>query len=131
MNTQTTSTAPATPKVGSTIVLRSLSILLGIFFIFIGAMKLSPYLSKELHKDLVCICIFFLSCLHLLLFCFLFQRKEYVKYSKVFPLSDVFDFKIPSKWYRRSVGVLEIVSGLAMSFIPNCKVAFEMHFKFN
>lgn len=40
-------------KVGSTIVLRSLSILLGLFFIFIGAMKLSPHLSKELHRDLV------------------------------------------------------------------------------
>ncbi len=42
-----------TNKVCSTIVLKSLSILLGLFFIFIGAMKISPYLSKELHKDLV------------------------------------------------------------------------------
>lgn len=45
---------PAAPtKVGSTIVLKSLSILLGLFFIFIGAMKLTPHLSKELHRDLV------------------------------------------------------------------------------
>lgn len=40
-------------KPGSSIVLKSLSILLGLFFIFIGAMKLTPHLSKELHKDLV------------------------------------------------------------------------------
>lgn len=40
-------------KVNSSIVLKSLSILLGVFFIFIGAMKITPYLSKDLHKDLV------------------------------------------------------------------------------
>ncbi|KAG4067514.1 hypothetical protein HA402_005286 [Bradysia odoriphaga] len=90
-----------TNKVGSTIVLKSLSILLGLFFIFIGAMKISPYLSKELHKDL---------------------RKEYVKYAKVFPLSSIFDFKIPSKWYRRVVGALEVVCGLAMALIPSHKI---------
>lgn len=40
-------------KVNSSIVLKSLSILLGLFFVFIGAMKISPHLSKDLHKDLV------------------------------------------------------------------------------
>lgn len=49
------------------------------------------------------------------------QRKEYVKYSKVFPLADVFDIKIPSKWYRRVVGGLEVGSGFAMALIPNRK----------
>ncbi|KFB51718.1 AGAP007501-PA-like protein [Anopheles sinensis] len=37
----------------SSLVLRSLSILLGLFFIFIGIMKISPHLSKDLHRDLV------------------------------------------------------------------------------
>lgn len=37
----------------SNIVLKSLSILLGLFFIFVGIMKIGPYLSKELHRDLV------------------------------------------------------------------------------
>lgn len=54
---------------------------------------------------------------------FFFQRKEYVKYSKVFPLSEVFDIKIPSKWYRRVVGGLEVGSGIAMALIPNRKLA--------
>ncbi|PNF30963.1 hypothetical protein B7P43_G02052 [Cryptotermes secundus] len=46
-------------------------------------------------------------------------RKEYVKYAKVFPLSEALDFKVPSKWYRRTVGTLEIICGLAMAFIPS------------
>ncbi|XP_026473650.1 transmembrane protein 35A-like [Ctenocephalides felis] len=83
---------------GSSVVLKSLSILLGIFFIFIGTMKLTSHISKELHKDL---------------------RKEYVKYAKVFPLSQTLDFKLPSKWYRRVVGVLEVCCGMAMAAAPN------------
>lgn len=62
--------------------------------------------------------------LYPIFFSFLFfQRKEYVKYSKVFPLSEVFDIKIPSKWYRRVVGGLEVGSGIAMALIPNRKFA--------
>lgn len=91
---------PAATTMGS-IVLKSLSVLLGVFFIFVGTMKLSSHISKDLHKDL---------------------RKEYVKYAKVFPLSEMLDFKVPSKWYRRTVGALEIACGLAMAFIPNHKI---------
>ncbi|CAO1312546.1 unnamed protein product [Diamesa hyperborea] len=85
----------------TSIVLKSLSILLGIFFIFIGFMKISPYISKELHRDL---------------------RKHYVKYAKAFPLSSFFEFRVPSKWYRRSIGGLEIVCGAIMAGFPNHKV---------
>lgn len=35
------------------VVLKSLSVLLGIFFIFVGTMKLTSIISKDLHKDLV------------------------------------------------------------------------------
>lgn len=59
--------------------------------------------------------------------CLNLQRKEYVKYAKVFPLTAVFDLKIPSKWYRRVVGVLEVVCGLAMATIPNRK--YQNRFK--
>ncbi|KAI4465251.1 spinal cord expression protein 4 [Holotrichia oblita] len=86
---------------GSSIVLKSLSVLLGLFFIFVGFIKLSSYVSKDLHKDL---------------------RKEYVKYAKVFPFAEMLDLKIPSKWYRRAVGSLEIICGLAMVIIPNHKI---------
>ena len=77
----------------SKIVLKSLSILLGSFFIFLGVLKITPRISKDLHKDL---------------------RTEYAKYAKVFPLAKLLDFKLPSKWYRRVVGGLEIVSGFLM-----------------
>lgn len=39
------------------VVLKSLSVLLGLFFIFIGTMKLTSFISKDLHKDLVSICL--------------------------------------------------------------------------
>ncbi|KAL7303581.1 transmembrane protein 35A [Trichogramma pretiosum] len=83
------------------IVLKSLSVLLGIFFVFVGTMKLTSHISKDLHKDL---------------------RKEYVKYAKVFPLSSTLDFKVPSKWYRRVVGALEVMCGLAMAIVPSHKI---------
>ncbi|EEB20049.1 conserved hypothetical protein [Pediculus humanus corporis] len=87
----------------SSIVLKSLSILLGLFFIFVGTMKVTSVISKDLHKDL---------------------RKEYVKYAKVFPLSEALDIKIPPKWYRRIVGSMEIICGLALSLVPSNKVKY-------
>lgn len=45
-----------------------------------------------------------------------------MKYSKVFPLAELFDMKIPSKWYRRVVGGLEVGSGIAMAAFPNRKL---------
>ncbi len=35
------------------IVLKSLSFLLGVFFIFVGVLKISPFINKDLHKDMV------------------------------------------------------------------------------
>lgn len=40
-------------KLRSNIVLTSLSCLLGVFLIFMGIMKITPHISKDLHKDLV------------------------------------------------------------------------------
>ncbi|XP_071513932.1 novel acetylcholine receptor chaperone [Panulirus ornatus] len=91
---------PPTTTMAS-IVLKSLSVLLGIFFIFVGTTKLTPKISKELHKDL---------------------RKEFARYSKVFPLAQTLEFKIPSKWYRRTVGGLEVLCGICLTFIPSKRV---------
>ncbi|OXA41707.1 transmembrane protein 35B [Folsomia candida] len=98
--TSSTSSSSTTPTSSSSslIVLKSLSILLGIFFIFLGVMKVTPFISKELHKD---------------------ARKEFVKYSKVFPLSETLGFKIPSKWYRRCFGGFEIACGLILAVVPS------------
>merc|ERR1712141_961034 len=95
--TMKTLSVPKTIKM-SKIVLKSLSVLLGAFFIFLGVLKISPKISKDLHKDL---------------------RTEYAKYAKVFPLAKTLEFKVPSKWYRRTVGCLEILSGILMMAIPS------------
>lgn len=44
-----------------------------------------------------------------------------MKYAKAFPLSSFFEFRVPSKWYRRSIGGLEIVCGAIMAGFPNRK----------
>ncbi len=75
--------------------------LLGAFFIFLGALKVTPRLSRDLHKDL---------------------RTEYAKYAKVFPMAKTLDFKVPSKYYRRAVGVGEIVCGLMLMLAPRRSV---------
>jgi len=49
---------------------------------------------------------------------YFFQRKDYVKYAKVFPLSKMIDFKVPAKWYRRAVGGTEVLSGVCLAFVP-------------
>lgn len=52
---------------------------------------------------------------------YFFQRKDYVKYAKVFPLSKMIDFKVPAKWYRRAVGGTEVLSGVCLAFVPYSK----------
>ena len=72
------------------LVIRSLNVLLGIFFTFLGTLKITPAISRELHKDL---------------------RAEYAKFAKVLPGAKSLGYKVPSKYYRRGVGVLEILCG--------------------
>ena len=83
--------SPVTPAlVMAALVIRSLNVLLGIFFTFLGTLKITPAISRELHKDL---------------------RAEYAKFAKVLPGAKSLGYKVPSKYYRRGVGVLEILCG--------------------
>ena len=77
-------------SVMAALVIRSLNVLLGIFFTFLGTLKITPAISRELHKDL---------------------RAEYAKFAKVLPGAKSLGYKVPSKYYRRGVGVLEIICG--------------------
>ena len=79
------------------LVIRSLNILLGIFFTFLGTLKITPAISRDLHKDL---------------------RSEYAKFARVLPGARLAGVKVPSKWYRRSVGTIEIVCGESESLCP-------------
>jgi hypothetical protein len=56
-------------------------------------------------------------------------RSEYAKYAKVFPLAKTLDYKLSSKWYRRSVGGLEIVCGLVMMLVP-ARYQFSLEIRF-
>ena len=47
-----------------------------------------------------------------------------MKYAKVIPLGRMLNMKIPSKWFRRTIGGLEILCGIALTFIPNSMSKF-------
>ncbi|CAL1292662.1 unnamed protein product [Larinioides sclopetarius] len=79
------------------IVLSTLSIFLGLFFILVGSMKISPTINKEMHREI---------------------RRNFVQYAKVFPLARTLGFKIPSKYFRMVVGWLEVVCGISLIFVP-------------
>ncbi|KAF0306640.1 Transmembrane protein 35A [Amphibalanus amphitrite] len=81
----------------ASLVLKTLSIFLGLFFIFVGLTKITPKINAELHREL---------------------KREFVKYSKVIPFVKAYNIKIHSKQYRSFVGGLEISCGACLAFIP-------------
>ncbi|XP_074039798.1 novel acetylcholine receptor chaperone isoform X2 [Leptinotarsa decemlineata] len=85
-------------------------------------MNCTATVFKIVFHDPINISQYFENVKHVTEICSTDQRKEYVKYAKVFPFSEMMDFKIPSKWYRRTVGALEMICGAAMAFIPNHKI---------
>lgn len=64
-------------------VLRVISLTLGVFFIFIGTLKLTPSVNKELHKEMVRTdSVLFVSCTNVLLklnCTVTFERKKNLK----------------------------------------------------
>ena len=85
----------------SALVIRSLNVLLGIFFTFLGTLKITPSISKDLHKDL---------------------REEYAKFAKVLPGAKLAGVKVPSKYYRRGVGAVEILCGKWRQCSDHCSI---------
>lgn len=79
------------------IVLTTLSVFLGMFFVFMGAMKLSPQINREMHREI---------------------RRQFVQYAKVFPLTAVLGVKVSAKHYRLVIGWIELIAGLTLAFIP-------------
>ncbi|XP_054706452.1 novel acetylcholine receptor chaperone-like [Uloborus diversus] len=79
------------------IVLTTLSIFLGLFFILVGSMKISPKINKEMHREI---------------------RRNFVQYAKVFPLTKTLGIKMPSKYFRVVVGWMEVLCGAVLIFIP-------------
>jgi len=81
------------------IVLTVLSIFLGLFFLFVGVLKITPMVNREMHREI---------------------RKNFVKYAKAFPLASLVNVKVSPKVYRIAVGWIEIVAGFTLALIPGC-----------
>jgi len=81
----------------SNLVVTSLSLTIGFFFIFVGLLKLTPQINEDAHREV---------------------RKQFVQFSKVFPGSKYTGFKPKPTVYRKVVGWLEIVCGAILVVIP-------------
>ena len=81
------------------LVLRTLSIFLGMYFVFVGLLKVTPDLHKDIHREI---------------------RRQFVSFAKLFPLSDHLGWKISPKYYRLTFGYTEIVMGTILAFVPGC-----------
>lgn len=81
------------------IVLLTLSLFLGAFFIFIGSLKVTQLIHREMHREI---------------------RRNFIQYARVFPLSEkTMGFKLTPKLYRLTAGYLEIVCGALLVVLPN------------
>lgn len=81
------------------IVLFTLSLFLGTFFIFIGSLKVTQLMHREMHREI---------------------RRNFIQYTRVFPIGEkAIGFKLTPKQYRLAVGYLEIVCGSLLVVLPN------------
>lgn len=88
----------AMPK---SIVLTTLSVFLGLFFLLMGTLKVSTVINKELHRDV---------------------RRTFVHFAKVFPLASWLGFKVSPKYYRLVVGYSELIGGFVLLFVPSSRL---------
>ncbi|GFR87596.1 transmembrane protein [Elysia marginata] len=79
------------------VVLKVLGITLGLFFIFVGTIKLTPSVNGDIYKEM---------------------RKTYIRNSKVFPLVKQTGWKPNPHTYRKTVGSTEIICGAFLAFFP-------------
>jgi len=78
-------------------VITVLSITIGLFFILVGTLKLSPLLSEDIYKEM---------------------RKSFIRFVKVFPFVGLTGWKPNAHIYRKVVGVTEVICGLLLAFVP-------------
>lgn len=81
----------------SNLVVTSLSLTIGFFFIFVGALKLTPQINEDAHREV---------------------RKQFVQFSKAFPAAKYTGFKPKPTFYRKVIGWLEIFCGAVLVLIP-------------
>ncbi|XP_029648166.2 transmembrane protein 35A [Octopus sinensis] len=79
------------------VVLTVLSVTIGIFFIFIGTLKLNSSISTEIYREM---------------------RKTFIRRAKVFPLVKQTGWKPNPHFYRKVIGTVEVISGVTLLAIP-------------
>jgi uncharacterized membrane protein YphA (DoxX/SURF4 family) len=79
------------------IVLTTLSIFLGLYFILVGSLKVTSLIHKDMHREL---------------------RRQFVQFVKVIPLADHFGWKVTPQAYRTGIGYTEIGMGILLSLVP-------------
>lgn len=52
------------------------------------------------------------------MFCDVLQRKVFIRTAKVFPLINLFGWKLNPQIYRRVVGVTEVIGGILLAIVP-------------
>jgi len=81
----------------ASLVLKVLGLTLGVFFIFVGTIKLTPSVNSEIYKEM---------------------RKTYIRNSKVFPLVKQTGWKPNPHTYRKTIGSSEVICGAFLAFLP-------------
>ncbi|XP_025098076.1 transmembrane protein 35A-like [Pomacea canaliculata] len=81
----------------ASLVLRVLALTLGLFFVFVGTIKLTPSVNTEIYKEM---------------------RKTFIRKSKVFPLIKQTGWKPNPHTYRKAVGTAEVCFGAVLAFVP-------------
>uniref|UniRef100_A0A8C8RAB8 Transmembrane protein 35B n=1 Tax=Pelusios castaneus TaxID=367368 RepID=A0A8C8RAB8_9SAUR len=78
------------------LVFTALRVLLGLFFLLTGVVKLTDRISAELYEQL---------------------KSQFVQFADVFPLKD-FGYKPEPGQYLQVVGLIEVVAGMLLAFGP-------------
>ncbi|XP_014663704.1 PREDICTED: transmembrane protein 35-like [Priapulus caudatus] len=77
--------------------LRVLSITLGLYFCFVGSLKVTPKINEDANKQF---------------------RTTFISYSRYFPLSKYHGWRPHPRTYRQFYGYAEIVSGAILVLFP-------------
>ncbi|XP_078081584.1 nicotinic acetylcholine receptor chaperone [Mustelus asterias] len=78
-----------------TVTIVTLSVALGLFFVFMGTIKLTPRLSREAYSEM---------------------KRAYKEYAKALPVLK--KMGITSVLLRKLIGTLELVCGIVMTLVP-------------
>ncbi|RMB98319.1 hypothetical protein DUI87_25224 [Hirundo rustica rustica] len=106
-----------------TITIVALSVALGLFFVFMGTIKLTPRLSRDAYNEMVVLHINpfqwkspLPSVSHTMSLAAWFQKRAYKSYVRALPMLK--KMGVSSILLRKSIGALEVACGIVMTLVP-------------